>query len=121
MLKFRFDRRISHLISQLCKQRSGRGVVKGEEGTRNDRLDGPYCWATKCQVGSYIKYIYQRKGYHNYIAWCIIISNCVNNKILEHSWLLTALIYALMKLSDLTCPSTNICNRTRQIGQLSSQ
>ena len=42
---------------------------------------------------------------------------CVNNKMLEHDWLLTALIYALIgcfryKQSDLTCPITNICNRT---------
>ena len=54
-------------------------------------------------------------------------NNCVNNKMLEHDWLLTALIYALIgcfisKLSDLTCPITNkFCNRTAQIGQLSSQ
>ena len=45
---------------------------------------------------------------------------------LEYDWLLTALIYGLIgclrsKLSDLTCPITNICNRTGQIGQLSSQ
>ena len=43
--------------------------------------------------------------------------NCVNNKMLEYDWLLTALIYGLIgcfrsKLSDLTCPITNICNRT---------
>ena len=43
--------------------------------------------------------------------------NCVNNKILEHDWLLAALIYGLIgsfgpKLSDLTHPITNICNRT---------
>ena len=35
---------------------------------------------------------------------------------LEHDWLLTALIYVLIgcfrsKLSDLTCAITNICNR----------
>ena len=53
-------------------------------------------------------------------------SNRVNNKMLEHDWLLTAPIYGLIgcfksKLSDLTCPITNICNRTGQIGQLSSQ
>ena len=52
--------------------------------------------------------------------------NCVNNKMLEHDWLLTTLIYGLIgcfmsKLSDLTCPITNICNRTGQIGKLSSQ
>ena len=45
---------------------------------------------------------------------------------LEHDWLLTALIYGLIgcfrsKLSDLTCLITNICNQTGQIGQLSSQ
>ena len=52
--------------------------------------------------------------------------NCVNNKMLEYDWLLTALVYGLIgcfrfELSDLTCPITNICNRTGQIGQLSSQ
>ena len=52
--------------------------------------------------------------------------NYVNNKMLEHDWLLTTLIYALIgcfrsKLSDLTCAITNICNRTGQIGQLNSQ
>ena len=36
---------------------------------------------------------------------------------LEYDWLLTALIYGLIgcfrsKLSDLTCPITNVCNRT---------
>ena len=41
-------------------------------------------------------------------------NDCVNNKILEHDWLLTAHICALIgcfrsKLSDLTCPITNIC------------
>ena len=41
------------------------------------------------------------------------ILNCVNNKMLEHDWLLTALIYALIgsfrsKLSDMTCPISNI-------------
>ena len=40
--------------------------------------------------------------------------NCVNNKMLEYDWLLTALICGLLgrfrsKLSDLTCPITNIC------------
>ena len=45
---------------------------------------------------------------------------------LEHDWLLTALIYGLIgcfrsKLSDLTGAITNICNWTGQIGQLSSQ
>ena len=44
---------------------------------------------------------------------------------LEYDWLLTALIYGLIgcfrsKLSDLTCPISNACNRTGQIGQLSS-
>ena len=44
----------------------------------------------------------------------------------EYDWLLTALIYGLIDcfrstLSDLTCPITNICNRTCQIRQLSSQ
>ena len=43
--------------------------------------------------------------------------DCVNNKMLEYDWLLTALIYGLIgcfkyKLSDLTCPITNVCNRT---------
>ena len=43
-------------------------------------------------------------------------NNCVNNEMLEHDWLLTAHIYGLTgcfrsKLSDLTCPITNICNR----------
>ena len=43
--------------------------------------------------------------------------NCLNNKMLEHDWSLTAPIYGLIgffrsKLSDLTCPMTNICNRT---------
>ena len=52
--------------------------------------------------------------------------NCVNNKMLESDWLLTALVYALIgcfksKLSDLTCLITNICNRSGQIRQLSSQ
>ena len=52
--------------------------------------------------------------------------SCVNNKMLEHEWLLTALIYGLIgcfrsKLSDLTCPITKICNRTGLIGQLGSQ
>ena len=47
---------------------------------------------------------------------------CVNNKILEYDLLLKALIYGLndcfrSRLSDLTCPITNICNRTAQIGQ----
>ena len=42
---------------------------------------------------------------------------CVNNKMLEYDWSLAALIYGLIgcfrsKLSDLTCPTTNICNRT---------
>ena len=41
----------------------------------------------------------------------------VNNKMLEHDWLLTALIYRLIgclrsKLFDLACPITNICDRT---------
>ena len=40
--------------------------------------------------------------------------NCVNNKMLEYDWLLTALICGLLgrfrsKLSDLTCTITNIC------------
>ena len=53
-------------------------------------------------------------------------SNCVNNNMLEHYWLLTGLIYALIgcfrsRLSDLTCPITNICKRSGQIGQLGSQ
>ena len=41
-------------------------------------------------------------------------SNCVNNKMLEHDGLLTALIYGLIGcfMSNLTCPITNICNRT---------
>ena len=44
----------------------------------------------------------------------------------EYDWLLTALIYGLIDcfrsiLSDFTCPITNICNRTCQIRQLSSQ
>ena len=54
------------------------------------------------------------------------VYNCVNNKMLERDWLLTALMYALIgcfrsKLSDLTCPITNICNRSSQIGQFSSK
>ena len=45
------------------------------------------------------------------------IFNCVNNKMLEYHWLLTALIYGLIvcfrsKLFDLTCPITNSCNGT---------
>ena len=67
MSKFRFDGRISHLISQ---DRVGGGVVKGEDGNRNDRLDALYCWATKCQVSPCIKCIYQLIDYHNYITWC---------------------------------------------------
>ena len=44
----------------------------------------------------------------------------------EYDSLLTTLIYGFIgcfrsKLSDLTCPITNICNQTGQIGQLSSQ
>ena len=51
---------------------------------------------------------------------------CVNNRILEYNWLLTALIYGLIgcfgsKLSDLASPITNICNRTDQIGHLTEQ
>ena len=51
---------------------------------------------------------------------------CVNNKMLEYDWLLTAFISGLIgcfrsKLSALTCPITNICNWTGQIGQLSRQ
>ena len=34
---------------------------------------------------------------------------------------LQALFMAWSKLSDSTCPITNVCNRTGQIGQLSSQ
>ena len=50
-----------------------------------------------------------------------IISNRVNYKMLDYYWLSTALIYGLIgcfrsKLSDLTCPITDICNRTGQIG-----
>ena len=58
---------------------------------------------------------------------CDYFDNCVNNKMLDYDWLLTALIYGLIgcfrsKLSaDLMCPITNICNRTGQIGQLSHQ
>ena len=42
----------------------------------------------------------------------ISCDNCVNNKMLKHDWLFTALIYGLIgsfgsKLSDLTCPITN--------------
>ena len=53
----------------------------------------------------------------------ITITNCVNNKILEYDWLLTALIYSLIgcfrsKLSNWTCPITNICN-SRNCAQLS--
>ena len=45
---------------------------------------------------------------------------------LEHDWLLTALIYAVIgcfrcKLSDLTCRGANVCNRTVETGQLRSQ
>ena len=40
--------------------------------------------------------------------------DCVNNKMLEYDWLLTALICGSIsrfrsKLSDLTCPITDIC------------
>ena len=54
------------------------------------------------------------------------IYNCVSHKMLKYDSLLTALIYGLIgcfgsKLSDLTCPITNNCNRAGQIGQLSSQ
>ena len=59
--------------------------------------------------------------YYNYYCYY-----CVNNKRLEYDWLLTAFISGLIgcfrfKLSELTCPITNIYNRTGQIGQLSSQ
>ena len=52
--------------------------------------------------------------------------NCLNYKMLEYDWLLIALIYGVIgcfrsKLSNLTCPITNICNETGQIGQLSRQ
>ena len=45
----------------------------------------------------------------------VAAGNCVNDKMLQYDWLLTALIYGLLgcfrfKLSDLTCPITNICN-----------
>ena len=50
----------------------------------------------------------------------------VNNRMLKHDWLVTALIYGLMgcfrsKLSNLTCLITSVCNWTGQIRQLSSQ
>ena len=69
-------------------------------------------------AGCYLKHLYANQ-------WSFL-SNCVDNKMLEHDWLLTAFIYDLIgcfrsKLSDLICPITNICNRTGQIGQLSSQ
>ena len=43
---------------------------------------------------------------------------------LESDLMLTALSYGLIgwsELSDLTCPITNICIQTDQIGQLNSQ
>ena len=60
------------------------------------------------------------------LDYSINFHNCVNNKMLEYDWLLTAVIFGLIgcfwsKLSDLTCAITNICNRTSQIGQLSSK
>ena len=47
-------------------------------------------------------------------------------KMLEYDWLLTAFNYGLIsffrsKLSNLIFPITKICNRTGQMGQLSSQ
>ena len=73
-----------------------------------------------CYYHYYYYYYYYNYYDHHYYY------NCVNNKMLEYDWLLPALIYGLIgcfrsKLSDLTCPTTNICNRTSQIGQLSSQ
>ena len=62
---------------------------------------------------------------HIYFLFCTTYYNCVSNKMLEYDMLLTSLIiiYGLIgclrsKLYDLTCPITNICNWTGQIGQL---
>ena len=59
-----------------------------------------YCYRCCC---CYLYYYY----YYYYYYY-----NCVNNKMLEYDWFLTALIYGLIgcfrsKLSDLTCPITN--------------
>ena len=47
----------------------------------------------------------------------VTIFKCVNNKMLEYLWLLTALSYGIngclrSKLSDLTSPIKDICSRT---------
>ena len=58
-----------------------------------------YCYRCCC---CYLYYYYYYYYYYN----------CVNNKMLEYDWFLTALIYGLIrcfrsKLSDLTCPITS--------------
>ena len=50
----------------------------------------------------------------------IIIINCVNNKILEHDWLLTALIYALIGVSGPNCRIWPVRLQTFVIGQAKS-
>ena len=49
--------------------------------------------------------------------------NCVNNKMLEYDWLLTALIYGSFRsnVSELNYPIMITCNRAGQIGQFSSK
>ena len=64
--------------------------------------------------------------YYYYYYYHYYYNNYVNNKMLEYDWLLRAFTSGLIgcfrfKLSTLTCPITNNCNWTGQIGQLSSQ
>ena len=80
---------------------------------------------TETQLARQLQCLINEKNNNFKTTSTYLLHNCVSNKILEYDWLLTAPYLWLnwlfqSKLSDLTCPITNICNRTGQIGQLSS-